>query len=119
MDPLYAALMADSFGDQLRALLEAARLNQGEFGRKVDNAESYISNVINGHRKPPDEKAVLEKWADVLGIFGRTRENFMFLAMLSHLPESFRPYLLQLQRGLERWEAKNLPPKEGDSTRPR
>ena len=106
MDPTYSAYMANSFGEQLKALREAGGMTQAELAIKVGKSEPYVSNLETGHRRAP--RNGIQLWADALGLHGRIRIRFIELAMATHLPAEYQPVYLATLKRLDRLEAQAM-----------
>lgn len=64
-----------SFVELLKISLRRQGLTQAEFARRVKVSPATISNLIGGRHNPAANRG--EKWADVLGLAGDFREEFL------------------------------------------
>lgn len=101
--------MSDPFPDLLYRLIEQKGLTLREFARLAKTKQPAISEIRRGVRNPPLSN--IGHWADVLGLTGKERENFLDLAHLMQTPERIR----KLIRDAERVTGKSLRDVVGES----
>ena len=73
--------MASSFGRQLCAALEAARLSQNGFAKSVGISQGTLSRIIAAQRKPPVDD--IPVWAQRLGMDQQQEAEFLHAALLA------------------------------------
>lgn len=91
------------FGDTLCDAIKAAGMTQLAFAQAVLSSSGNITDVIKGRRLPPLKH--LEKWADVLGLSGANRDEFISAGQLEHTPELIRNQIIsQNKENASNWE---------------
>ncbi|TVR11401.1 MAG: XRE family transcriptional regulator [Planctomycetota bacterium] len=73
-----------NFGVMLRKTLEDKGLTQTTFAQSVNADQGFVSQVINGRRRPP--LGHVETWATALDLKGPERDAFLLAAHLDHTP---------------------------------
>lgn len=87
------------FGVLLKRHLKARRLSEVEFAKRVDDKQPNINHIIHGRpsrkngasRRPPLEH--LGRWADVLGLSGADRSEFLLAGELTHAPPGIQAFV--------------------------
>lgn len=88
--------MADFPAAFLRAV-SLSGLTQRTFAKLAGITQGHVSNVITGKRLPPLDR--MQEWADLLGIYGEDRAEFVRLAEIAHTPPGIRAEYLRLREG--------------------
>jgi transcriptional regulator with XRE-family HTH domain len=78
------------FGEFLEGLLAAREMSARVFALKVRKNPTYLSKVMRG--EVPMSAKHVESWADVLGLVGKEREEWLEKAWSTRTP----PYILDL-----------------------
>lgn len=73
------------FGGFLAERIERAHLTRIAFAKAIGSSSGFMTDVIKGRRTPPLDR--LDTWADVLGVTGAERQQFLLLAGLAHIPD--------------------------------
>lgn len=92
------------FGPLLVAYIERAGLSSNGFAKKVGAGSSSISQISTGKRTPPLDQ--IDLWAEVLGLKGEKRAEFLELACLEHCPEPIRVEYLRLKAQVQKLETR-------------
>jgi transcriptional regulator with XRE-family HTH domain len=92
------------FGPFLAEAIAAAGYNQLSFATALRIKQARVSELVNGKRTPALER--MPKWADVLKLEGASRERFLRLAAIEHLPEAVRPEFVAMVYRLEAIETR-------------
>ena len=74
--------MAESFGHALGQALDAAKLTQLAFAKRLGVNQGFLSRVLSGKRRPPLDQ--VEGWLEELEITGKDREHLLECAHLAH-----------------------------------
>jgi transcriptional regulator with XRE-family HTH domain len=74
-----------SFGEFLRACRLRAGYGLRSFAEAIDMQPSNLSNIEHGRANPPQDREVLTRVADTLGLRGSERHQFFDLAV-KHKP---------------------------------
>lgn len=77
--------------------LVAKGLTRADFARLVGVRPQFLVSIRKGERHLPPGR--VEEWADVLGLKGTNRRNFIIAAMLPKCPALVRLYLVQVIEG--------------------
>jgi transcriptional regulator with XRE-family HTH domain len=88
------------FPELLRLHLCRAGLSQAEFARRVGLSPAQVSHVAGGHGATYWRRG--ELWADVLGLSGEPREEFLLSLETAAAPPRVRARLLHLERKVKR-----------------
>jgi hypothetical protein len=92
------------FGKLLYHHLANARPKIGvrEFARRAGIPPSMMSKLHNAQCPMPQERAA--DWADLLGLDGEPRREFLFAAGLTHAPTVVREGVDDLHRSVKQWQ---------------
>jgi transcriptional regulator with XRE-family HTH domain len=86
--------MPPAFGHLLAQHLATAGLSQRAFALRLGLTQAYISKVVHGRRAIP--YAGIERWADLLGLAGAARDEFLLAGDLTQTPPRVRQLLDRL-----------------------
>jgi transcriptional regulator with XRE-family HTH domain len=95
--------MSESFGAHLEDLVKAKNLTLLAFAERVRKPKGTISRICGGTRTPNLDDA--KKWADEFDLSGKSRQRFLDLAAIAHLPKEAQSRFHALLERLERLEA--------------
>jgi transcriptional regulator with XRE-family HTH domain len=80
-----------SIDDLLGKYLEKRGMTLREFARRAGVPPSLVSRIRHGKRSLPTGR--IEAWADLLGLTGHDRAEFIDAAMWTAVPKRLRPWL--------------------------
>jgi transcriptional regulator with XRE-family HTH domain len=92
------------FGPLLANCIESAGFTFNGFAKKVGAGSSTISQISTSKRTPPLDQ--IDHWADVLGLKGEKRAEFLEIACLEHCPEPIRAEYQRLKTQVQKLEAR-------------
>lgn len=92
------------FGPLLVEYIERIGQTGNGFAKKIGAGSSTISQISTGKRTPPLDQ--IDHWADVLGLKGEKRLEFLELACLEHCPEPIRAEYMRLKSQVQKLEAR-------------
>lgn len=93
-------------------MLDREGVIPADFARRVGLTRGQITNIMNGKRRPPRGQA--ERWANVIGLHGQDREDFIDLAAATYLPPVERERWWLILERLHRWET-TVPPEQSST----
>ncbi len=85
-----------TFGTLVLELLERRGLSQSAFAKLLDVHVQAINPIIAGRRAMPQRQVT--RWADLLGLKGAERHEFIIEAALSASPPIIRDEFAKLRR---------------------
>lgn len=99
-EPMLSWADVSAFGDLFRLHIERQFQTQTAFASAAKESVQTINNVVKGQRHPNLDNVA--KWAKVLKLSDKDREEFILMARLEHAPIEIRDAFLQLRRDQER-----------------
>ncbi len=97
---LFHTLQAVSaFGQLFGELIEATKLDQKQFAKKVGEDYPFLNNIVRGHRSPPLDR--VEKWSAALGLDKAEGKRFYYLACIAHVPKEGQATMVKLVETIE------------------
>lgn len=88
------------FGEVLKLYMDGAKLTQASVAKLLGTSQGYVSQVVRGERPVPEDW--IPTLLKALNLSRPARERFLYLAAVTHIPESLQPEFISVYERVTR-----------------